>query len=114
MAAALPACGKSNPQAAGNGKLSPEEQAMMMRDARDKLMSMPQDQRRAYRQQLKQQWASMTSDQQTQKRAQLDSEWQGLPQAQKDKVEARIQQHEAKQNGGGGASTGDGGEGGAQ
>ena len=38
MAAALPACGQSSPpQARGGGKLSPEEQAMMFRDAREKV-----------------------------------------------------------------------------
>ncbi|HSZ10737.1 MAG TPA: hypothetical protein VK759_01085 [Rhizomicrobium sp.] len=107
MAAALPACGQSSPpQARGGGKLSPEEQAMMFRDARDKMSAMSPDQRKAYHQQLKQQWASESPAQQQQQRAQLDSEWQALPQPQKDKMEARIQQREAKQNGGGQAQNG--------
>ncbi|HSZ75008.1 MAG TPA: hypothetical protein VK779_09325 [Rhizomicrobium sp.] len=114
MAAALPACGQSSPpQARGNGKLSPEEQAMMFRDARDKMSAMSPDQKRAYRQQIRQQWVSESSAQQQQQRTQLDSEWQSLPQAQKDRVEARIQQHESKPSGGG-ASSGDGGDGGSQ
>lgn len=84
-------CSPASPDAKTSDRLTPEQQAMMFRDAHDKLNSMPADQRKAYKQQLRQQWASLTPSQKADKRAQLDAEWNALPQARRAKIEAHLQ-----------------------
>lgn len=102
MATALPVIAECSPapaQTRSNGHLSPEQQAMMFMDAHEKLNSLPQDQRKAYKQQLRQQWASLSPAQKAQQRQQLDAEWNALPEARKQKIEAHIQQWAATHNG---------------
>jgi len=94
LAASLPViaeCSPASPDAKSNAPLTPEQQAMMFRDAHDKLTAMQPDQRKAYKRQLREQWASLTPSQKAEKRAQLDSEWNALPQARRDKIEAHLQ-----------------------
>jgi len=99
-AAALPVIAECSPaptQTQGSTNLSPEQQAMMFRDAQDKLRSMTPDQRKAYKKQLRQQWASLSPTQKAQEIQQYDAEWNALPQTKKEKIESHIQQHAAKQ-----------------
>ena len=73
--------------------LSAEEKAMLKLNWRQQLKSVPSDQRKEAKHQLKQNWRSMDPRAQQQQVAQLDSQWRSLPQSTREAAMARMQQH---------------------
>jgi hypothetical protein len=94
---------QSNATFTGHGKgnglagfLTPEQQAMLRRQAR----GMPQDQRKAWRHDQRQKFAGMSETDRAKFKDDLQRQWDALPQKQKDRIQQRLAARMTQQNNG--------------
>jgi hypothetical protein len=78
------------------GFLSPEQMAMLRRQAR----SVPQDQRKGWRKDQMQKLAAMSESDRIKFKDDLQRQWDGLPQKQKDRIQQRLAARMTQQNNG--------------
>jgi hypothetical protein len=101
--ATSPAQDQSNAAATGHsrsngvaGFLSPEQMAMLRRQAR----GAPQDQRKGWRRDQMQKLAAMSESDRIAFKDSLQRQWDGLPQKQKDRIQQRLAARMTQQNNG--------------
>lgn len=101
--ATSPAQDQSNAAATGHsrgnglaGFLSPEQMAMLRRQAR----GVPQDQRKGWRRDQMQKLAAMSESDRIAFKDSLQRQWDGLPQKQKDRIQQRLAARMTQQNNG--------------
>ena len=72
------------------GFLTPQQQLMFQRQARDQLKDMPVGQRQAYRREQLQKIIAMSPAERQKFKADLQAQWDGLPPAQKARLQAQL------------------------
>ncbi|HVU19959.1 MAG TPA: hypothetical protein VHE09_04450 [Rhizomicrobium sp.] len=75
---------------------SPEEFMMFRVQMREAMRGMPRDQRKAYKKSEFQRIRAMNDAEKASWRKDLDAKWAALPQERQQRMEAKLQRHEAK------------------